>query len=222
LNFLWGYHEGGGDHLTAEAEDVVSKWRDLNAGWPCIVTRPEETEILADAGGHPYHEYPYWTQRCDVGRALVMQRDGGVYSDTDVVPHRPIGSLLDRYPHAGVLLAVEVWVGLRFSKDVARRHPIRGGRPEAPRRVAYHFLASVPGHPFWQEVLALMKQRARLPIREEYDVLYTTGPDVVTEAARRTRHADVVVVGKRRADRYLTHLGSGSWRPEVRRRTGGG
>jgi len=60
-------------------------------------------------------------------------------------------------------------------------HPIRKGRPEVNIRVANYWMASVAGHSFWKDVLELVQRRSHLSLGEQYDVLYTTGPDVVSE-----------------------------------------
>ena len=60
-------------------------------------------------------------------------------------------------------------------------HPIRKGRPEVNIRIANYWMASVAGHSFWKDVLELVQRRSHLNLEEQYDVLYTTGPDVVSE-----------------------------------------
>jgi len=59
--------------------------------------------------------------------------------------------------------------------------PIRGGEPEASTRIANFWMMSSPGHKFWGDVLNLLKERSQLPLHTSYDVLYTTGPDLVSE-----------------------------------------
>lgn len=60
-------------------------------------------------------------------------------------------------------------------------HPIRKGRPEQNIRVANFWMMSIAGHRFWKDILELVQRRSRLPLQEQYDVLYTTGPDIVSE-----------------------------------------
>ena len=218
LSFMWGFRPGDVP-LSRQATDLILRWREMNPGWSCQVQGPDVTAPLADAFGQPYGHYVYGAQRADVGRVLLMKSQGGVYCDADMLPIRPLDELLAPYANAGVVLAVEVWATRRWARKSARRNAIREAHPESLRRVANYFLASVPGHPFWDEVLELQRLRAHLPVHGEYDILYTTGPDIITEAALHTKHDDVVVMSRSRANRYFKHLAAGSWRPEVRRRT---
>lgn len=210
LHFLWGFSKG--EELPDHARWNLAAWRALHPEWEATVHGPETAEALARRAGQPWQGYAAGIQRCDVARPLLLREHGGVYGDFDLEPHRGLDALLARLPRAGVILCVERWVTPWGAWYRGRRQPIRAGRPETLRRVANYFMAGVAGHPFWDEVLALLRERAALPVRSDYDVLYATGPDVVTEAARRTRQRDVVVLSRRRASRQFTHHALGSWR----------
>ncbi|UPR04400.1 hypothetical protein HOP50_16g77410 [Chloropicon primus] len=60
-------------------------------------------------------------------------------------------------------------------------HPIRKGRPEQRTRIANYWMMSSPKHAFWVDTLELLQRRSELEVRDQYDVLYITGPDVVSE-----------------------------------------
>jgi len=89
---------------------------------------------------------------------------------------------------------------------------VRG--PSIHHQIGNFFMASAPGHPFWLHVLDLVKEREKVPVRTNYDVIYTTGPDALTEAVERasSRFPDVAVVEQKTAERFLSHRCSGHWR----------
>lgn len=62
-------------------------------------------------------------------------------------------------------------------------------------------------------IIALLAQRSVLDIHTDDDVLYTTGPDVVTEVIQRAREtSDLVVIDESEASRLFQHLTFSSWR----------
>jgi hypothetical protein len=95
-------------------------------------------------------------------------------------------------------------------------HPIRRGVPEDNQRIANYFFVTVPRCSFYLDLLEEVGRRVqRNPHpREDYDVLYTTGPDVVTSvvhsAVRWT--CAVTIVPRPKDQLYFRHDASGSWR----------
>ena len=59
--------------------------------------------------------------------------------------------------------------------------------------------------------------RAHLPVVRDYDVLFTTGPDVVSEVVARARpRFDLIVIDREQGLRHVTHLQRGTWRQDPR------
>lgn len=214
FHFLWGLKDKNGEPPPAY-RGYLERWREMHGDWHLAVHGQREIEGLAARyTDYPYASYMMDIQRCDVCRPMLMHRFGGVYSDMDVEPHGCLDHLFAQYARANVLLGVEVEISLREARSIGRQRAIRKGLPEIPRRIGNYFMASTPGHPFWIEVLELMKSRASLPVREPYDVLYTTGPDIITETLHRTegRFPDVAVIPRKILDRFITHRCDGHWR----------
>jgi mannosyltransferase OCH1-like enzyme len=214
LHFLWGLMDGT-KRVPPEYGRFLGPWRDLHNGWNLTIHGREQVyDLAAHYAEYPFASYGKDVQRCDACRPMLLHRLGGVYSDLDVEPRACLQYLFERYPRANVLLGVELILSRRHARRIGQQMPIRSGAPELRRRVANYFMASVPGHPFWIETLEWMKARAHLPVNEQYDVLYTTGPDVITEAIEHNAHRfhDVTVVPKRVLDRFITHHCAGRWR----------
>ena len=96
-------------------------------------------------------------QRADLIRYMYMHRFGGVYADLDVRLLQPLAPLLAR-TNASVLLGQEP---LEHALLLERK----------PRQVCNAVLASVPGHPFWLDVLRAGARGARFG-----DPVGSTGP----------------------------------------------
>lgn len=213
LRFVWGMLGGG--ELPRQQGRYLSRWRELHEGWNLTIhNRQEIADLAAHYPDYPFASYPKDIQRCDVCRLMLLHRQGGVYSDLDVEPSRSLDKLFARYPHAGVILGVEVSLSRKEARWIGQEMAIRQGVPEVRRRIANFFMASVPGHPFWLAALELARSRASLPVRNQYDILYTTGPDVVTETLERNalRFPDVAVVPQHVLEQFITHHCAGSWR----------
>ena len=220
LHFAWGFL-GGSKILPGNFQDVFERWQTLNPTWQTRLNSPKDAaELASQYEQFPYLNYKINIQRCDACRPMLLHQYGGVYSDLDVVPHKALDVLTSLYPNAAVLLCEETSLSTVAAQTIGKTQPIRNNIPELPRRVANYFMASVPGHPIWLEVMALMKQRSTSPIKNDYDILYTTGPDIISEVAHRATecYSDVVVIPQSTINKFITHTISRSWRGVSRNR----
>ena len=215
LHFLWGFLGDDGPLATREQE-IFNRWEALNPEWDLSIHNPKSATAVANNHSFQsvYEAVPTAIQRCDLARPLLLEKFGDVYSDLDVDPFKDLNRLGGLFPHAGVLLVEEVTLTRGSSIRRGNRFAIRNGRPELRLRVANFWMASVPGHPFWQDVMDLVAERAELPIQHDYDVIYTTGPDIISEVYHRThqKYKDVVVVPRSLARKFFRHRTHGSWR----------
>lgn len=110
-----------------------------------------------------YDALPKHIMRIDLFRYMLMYVQGGIYSDLDVRMYKPLDPLV---ADCTLLLAAET--------DVATDHNF----------IAQHFLASIPGHPFWEHLLSAALDRPLEVIRAYDDPVETTGPKFVTRIWR--------------------------------------
>ena len=169
------------------------------------------------------HQFPkYWNmyrsyrrdvQRADFLRYLLLYHFGGFYIDLDLQCRSALDGLLSEHPEARMLACVETRLTARRAREIGQAEPIRNGKAEIPERVANYFMACAPGHPVMGNIIDLVEQRAQLPIRRDYDVIFTTGPDVVTEIVQGFQERkDLALVTERDAGRFVSHLHFGGWR----------
>ncbi len=217
LHYLWGFLGDDGP-LPGREQANFDRWTELNPDWQTSIQTPASVNPVVES--HPrrelYASLPTAIQRCDLARPLLLQKYGGIYSDLDVEPFRDLNWLCGLFPHAKVLLIEEVTLTKASSVRRGNRFSIRNGTPERRLRVGNFWMASVPGHPFWSDVLDMVKQRSHLGVQNDYDVIYTTGPDVISEVYHQTlnKYDDVVLVPRRTARRFFRHRTHGSWRVE--------
>ena len=160
-----------------------------------------------------YQALPRNVQRADLLRYLLLYRLGGFYVDLDVRCGAGIDRVRREHADAGVLACVETTLTPQQARRIGSQEPIRNGRAEYTERIANFFLGAKAGHPLLGAIIALLAQRSALDVHTDYDVLYTTGPDVVTEVIQRAREtSDLVVLDEAEASRLFQHLTFGSWR----------
>lgn len=127
-------------------------------------------------------------QKCDMARYALMYKKGGLYADIDCVPSKKIAESL----RGNLNFFLEtIWVNDEVCQSFAKRYEIREGKPEVPVRIAnYAMCARVPGHKVWLKIWRTARDRllrfpdppkTNLRWEKNYYVIFTTGPDVVSQ-----------------------------------------
>ena len=153
-------------------------------------------------------------QVADVARYMIVQREGGFYFDGDCVPGGQ--SLLQ---HVAADETAEAYAFVQtvqpesWPPQTAVLFPIRRGIAEHRERLENCAFGAVAGHPALQNVLDLLVQRSEENSGrdDDYDILYKTGPDCVTDALQpvRRRYPELRVLDHRP---FMVHLMAGGWR----------
>ncbi len=158
--------------LPPEFQALQCSWIDRNPGFEYRFWTDEDIgRFIAEE--HPallpvFHGYADPIARIDLARYLILRRFGGVYADLDFECLRPIDGLLEGRSFV---------VGLEPEEHGGLAKAVERG---LPRILCPSFLASVPGHPFWDHLLDRLVEA-----RSCADVLDATGPFLLTRA-----HAD--------------------------------
>jgi mannosyltransferase OCH1-like enzyme len=145
----------------------------------------------------------------DIMRYLIVYHCGGTYLDADIVLKKPLANIT-----ANECFFIENIVPISRNNP-GYYEPIRKGVLEHPIRIANYAFSSKPKHPIFLEVLAEIRRRMfiqRAPKRD-YDVLYLTGPDVVTSVIHATKKTmPINVVSKLVSSSIIEHTCAGEWR----------
>jgi mannosyltransferase OCH1-like enzyme len=212
--------------VPARWQDAVRSVQKYHKGWEYRLW----TDALMDQHVRAQHPdfYPVFASlnrhimRVDLFRYILMSDFGGLYCDLDYEFLRPF----DYYRGA------DVWLSLEYDEAYG----------DDVNQIANYLLASVPGHPFWQDALAGIQASPPFAATPD-DVCMLTGPRLVTRTYYRNpeRYANVRLTpkpvfsprrvhGRYERKFYLNtgvtfgfHHGWGSWRervnlPHLRRR----
>lgn len=159
----------------------VASWQRLNPSYRYRLWTNSDLERLLE------QEFPAWREifwgyrdnicRIDLARCLILKRYGGIYADLDFECLRPQDELL----HGRSLV-----LGLEPDSHAERYQEVRPGLSGIACNA---WMASTPEHPFWDHLLACMRQSARAD-----EVLDATGPFVLTQALESYAGTDVTVL----------------------------
>lgn len=167
-----------------------------------------------------YRGYTKRIQKADFARYLILYHCGGTYLDLDIKPERKCYTrLLNKHQNHQALFVEEgTWHG--GENDFTQDYPIRQSldacqRKEAALRVANYLIFAKPGALIIKRILDKCVERSGLKIVEPYDVIFTTGPDVVSSVVAERQDDSFVVIPKGEADAYFRHLTTHLWHREI-------
>ena len=165
-------------HQTWKSTDVPEaigypqSWKDCNPGWSYRfwtdaglleffqLERPDLLDLFLS--------YDRPVQRADLARYCILHRYGGIYADIDT----------------RCLASAERLVG--DQRVILCEEPPRHHLPARQRGLKTMWfngtMASPPGHPFWEDVIAACRHMAP---RRHFDVLETTGPLLLSAVVER-------------------------------------
>jgi glycosyltransferase involved in cell wall biosynthesis len=158
-----------------------ASWQALNPGFSYRLWTDRDIEQLIEADfpafKRLFHSYRHTICRVDLARYLILKKFGGVYADLDFECLRPLDGLLEG---RSLVLGVEPPAHEALDKAVQRG---------LGRIVCNAWIASTPGHPFWDHLLNDLQSSAA-----EDDVLDATGPFRLTRSFHTYAGQDVTLV----------------------------
>ena len=220
LHFMWGLWDTG--PVPTHVTDQIAAWRASQPDFVVKVWTKDTCEALLRA------YYPEWVSfykaaprrvMCaDLIRYLILHHEGGWYLDVDCVPQAAKG--LSALSESNQFVAfVEHDISAKEAMSVSKE-PIRRGQPELQRRIANYAIGSVEKHALWDRVMASIMQRWTLwlsmaadPTRltRDYDILFITGPDVLTDSIAAV-NKNITIIPKHVAIKIVVHDHAGTWR----------
>jgi len=154
----------------------------------------------------------------DIIRYLIIYHSGGTYLDVDVLLKKPLQNIT-----ANECFFVEKIITNVANHD-ARYEPIRKGIPEHPVRIANYAFSSKPKNPIFTEILTEIRRRMHIQPspKNDYDVLYLTGPDVVTTVVHRltvVSKMKINIIPQKISKSIFVHMCVGEWREGTKSKT---
>ncbi len=159
-----------------------------------------------------YESLPRNIQKADFIRYLIVYHAGGFYFDLDCQPTSTslLQALRSTLHTSKDIFFLETITSEEFAREIAKLYPIRKGIPEATVRISNFAFGCHKGSPTLKKILELAAKRCKQNpvITCEYDVLYTTGPDCVTEVISQ-QSSSVKIINETYL--YMTHLALHDW-----------
>jgi len=176
-----------------------------------VWNRDAVESLLSSEWREVWHALPRGVCQADIARYFIALHVGGIYLDADA-------ELLCALPSGQWQLLLLVEQKVPDARYLGKR--------EAPHlvRMAQFMFATAPGHPFWNCVLELSLGRCRELLTQgaewsDSDVLWATGPDVVTTVFHERFNFDSSVQVRLARD-FARHACQGAWRQNADRRAG--
>lgn len=152
---------------------LVNKVKELNPDWSYrLWTDNENDEFVRNEFPEFYRifsVFPIGIMKADVIRYLLMYRFGGVYLDLDYEVLKPF--------YFGDKLVV-----LPLEEKVSEHDPLK--------KVGNCFIASVPGHRFWQDVISDLQFNPP-QVKDHTQVLKATGPWFLSRIYNQKYYPDI-------------------------------
>eukprot|EP00041_Stephanoeca_diplocostata_P014469 m.263404 g.263404 ORF g.263404 m.263404 type:complete len:368 (+) comp19707_c1_seq10:331-1434(+) len=198
INFVYGLWDS--KPMSDGFKSNLQAWRRLNPAWEVKVWNKAQIKALW-RDEFPEHK-DLWRrsrpiQQADISRLMIVYKYGGLYADLDTTPTKALDDLMHnsgfRHVAHNTLLCIEDY---KTDAEMAAsaKWPIRKGEPEFRTRIANYVFWARPQSPLIKRALNLATQRLReVPssmyhvngrpdLNNPYAIIYTTGPDVLTEA----------------------------------------
>jgi len=180
---------------------------------------------------HFYFQYSRKIMQADFARYLILYQYGGAYFDLDIKMYSSLNTLIEKVNDQKyntqnknefcILFEEHRWKDSKEAID-EKDQPIRKFlKPEFYTesfiRVANYAMIATPKHPFIKRILELCEKRFHLQPKNDYDVLFITGPDVVSHVYATSKKAfldqhNVFLIPREKHDLYIKHLCDGGWR----------
>jgi hypothetical protein len=170
--------------------------------------REDIYKILSDSEKIVFDGYKRIIQKIDFSKYIILKYYGGIYIDMDINFHKSIIDLYNENKDVDLFFE-ETTLSEEFQKRTSE-YKIRNGLPEHRLRISAHILMSHKDSENIKGILKICESRKDLNIQEDYDILYTTGPDVVSEYFNTT--PNLRYIDRKVCDEYFEHLCKGHWR----------
>ena len=191
----------------------------------------KEVDVLMRRKGYEYYfDYPRRIMQADLARYAILYHYGGMYLDFDVSMHNSLDELFaetglreeDGLPLEYCILFEEHRWKNKEEAVSEKEQPIRSFmapeyHTEALVRVANYAMICTPGHPFMLKLIEECQRRAVLKPTCDYDVLFITGPDVVSHvyhicSKELKQKSNVVLISREKHHDFIVHHCAGGWR----------
>jgi mannosyltransferase OCH1-like enzyme len=165
--------------MPKEIQRRIETWKRLHPKYEYILWDKKKCrEFLKkhyDWFLHIYDRYPYHVQRADAIRYFILYKYGGIYSDIDLEPSKPIDAILKKYAHKECILY----------------------KSPNSNMITNDFMISKPGNVFWKKVISeLISLHNFNSFSRHLTIMYSTGPlfldNIYENYSRKHKHVYII------------------------------
>ena len=159
------------------------KWKKMHPGWEVILWDEESArELIVETDSSflkTYDNFNYPIQRVDAIRPFILKKYGGLYVDLDTYPKHSIDNLLSTY-------------------EVSPKIEVITGPGSGTAYYSNWLMASKKNSNFWDLTIKEMKiQPTFSKISKHTEIMWTTGPMMINNAAQKYDKDKVVPIDKK-------------------------
>ncbi len=181
--FLWNFWDT--TPISSKLFRNIITWHNNNPNYSIQILNKANCDVQMSecmTWNEIYLSYTLPIQQCDFYRYFLIFRNGGFYSDIDVVSNLNLDNLKKLFPTKTLFLCTEK-VLTSEEQDKTKLYKQRKNIAENKIRISNYFFGCIKKkHKFWKYVLKYCKQRKNTNVIEDYDIIFSTGPDIITTA----------------------------------------
>lgn len=193
----------------SNALEYINKFHKIHPEFYHICwTNDDIQEILTDNEKLIYNSLVN-IQKSDYARYIVLNKFGGIYVDYDIDVLQSIYPIYISNKYKNTVLFTEKIISSEFT-EITKSYPIRNNIPESPIRIANYIIMAQPNSLTY--VINMCNERIKLPIKTDYDIIYTTGPDIMSTIFNNNLFQKFTLIDLELANTYFKHICLGHWR----------
>jgi len=184
-----------------------------STGYKTVLWREKDLlEILNSTEKIIYLSYKHRIQKTDFARYMILKKYGGIYADFDIELKVHLDKILLSSNKGFICIEEKMLTDKKYNES--KTYKIRQTLPLIERgehklRIANYFFACSKNNIIWNNIIVLCVKRAKYKIYESYDVLFTTGPDVITTCIHNildSNYMNIEIIRKKIIDNMITHV----------------
>jgi len=185
------------------------------ADYKVILWKNEDVRSLLTNKERSHYDTLLNIQKSDFARYAILREYGGIYVDFDIHSNQSLDTILQEFSSKDELegiVFIEHVHRLNKQCHSYRQYKIRQNTSEHKIRIANYFLIMKPHSKFMHQCIELLMKRVHLKIECDYDILYTTGPDVVSTVYASFPKQLLHTISLVDSFSYFVHQCAGHWR----------
>lgn len=203
------------DNFPSNIQNYLLQFHSHYPQYSVVVWRDQDIKNLLSPSECKIYDQMINIQKSDLARYLILYHYGGIYADFDIESYQSLDSFIQQInqnEQKDGIVFIEHIHRLNKQCQSFKKFKIRQNTPEHKIRIANYLMIFKPHSSFLHQCIQLVYQRSHLPIEVDYDILYTTGPDVVSTVYATFSKNSLHTISLSESLDYFIHKCAGHWR----------